>query len=113
MKLFAKKRFRMFLLVLSVLVFGATLIFNSKTPSSSFENSDFISSKALENQGELETVGHPLSIESMRNREYPGSEIVVEQTLSPGSNYKRYIASYISGGVKNLCLTHCATRRAS
>lgn len=36
----------------------------------------------------------------MRQREYPGSDITIEQTLAPGSNYKRYIASYISDGLK-------------
>jgi dipeptidyl aminopeptidase/acylaminoacyl peptidase len=41
-----------------------------------------------------------LSIEYMRSQEYPGSEIVIEQTLPPGSNYNRYIASYKSDGLK-------------
>ncbi|MDO8658253.1 MAG: alpha/beta fold hydrolase [Candidatus Levybacteria bacterium] len=43
---------------------------------------------------------HPLSIENMRKKEYPGSDIVIEQTLSAGSNYSRYIASYKSEGLK-------------
>lgn len=43
---------------------------------------------------------HPLQIEQMRKKEYPGSEIVLEQTLSAGSNYDRYIASYKSDGLK-------------
>jgi dipeptidyl aminopeptidase/acylaminoacyl peptidase len=43
---------------------------------------------------------HPLSIEYLRQQEYPGSEIVIDQTLNPGSNYKRYIASYKSEGLK-------------
>ena len=42
----------------------------------------------------------PISIEAMRSREYPGSQIVIEQTLPPGTNYNRYIASYISEGLK-------------
>jgi uncharacterized protein len=41
-----------------------------------------------------------LTIESLRKGNYPGSDIVIEQTLSPGSNYKRYIASYQSEGYK-------------
>jgi dipeptidyl aminopeptidase/acylaminoacyl peptidase len=36
----------------------------------------------------------------MRQGEYPGSEIVIEQTLEPGVNYNRYIASYQSEGLK-------------
>lgn len=43
---------------------------------------------------------HSLSIEYMRKQEYSGSDIVIEQTLPPGSNYARYIASYQSDGLK-------------
>jgi len=39
-------------------------------------------------------------IESLRQRVYPGSEIVIEQTLPSGVNYGRYIASYLSEGLK-------------
>lgn len=45
-------------------------------------------------------VRHPLMIEVMRERRYPGSEISLEQTLASGSNYNRYIASYRSEGLK-------------
>src|SRR5258708_2121371 len=43
---------------------------------------------------------NPLSIETLRKENYPGSDIVIEATLEPGSNYKRYIASYKSEGLK-------------
>jgi len=43
---------------------------------------------------------HPLMIEVMRQGEYPGSDIVIEQRLQPGSNYQRYLASYLSEGLK-------------
>ncbi|OGC50598.1 peptidase [candidate division WWE3 bacterium RIFCSPHIGHO2_01_FULL_40_23] len=39
-------------------------------------------------------------MEYLRNLETPGSDIVIEQTLSPGSNYERYIVSYKSEGLK-------------
>ncbi|MGH2593958.1 MAG: alpha/beta hydrolase family protein [Anaerolineae bacterium] len=42
---------------------------------------------------------HPLTIASMRQREYPGSDIIIEETLTPGINYSRYIASYQSEGL--------------
>ncbi len=42
----------------------------------------------------------PLTIESLRAREYPGSEMVIEETLPSGSNYQRYIASHFSDGLK-------------
>jgi dipeptidyl aminopeptidase/acylaminoacyl peptidase len=43
---------------------------------------------------------HPLTIESMRQRAYPGSDLVIEQTLAPGRNYDRYYVSYLSEGLK-------------
>jgi len=46
------------------------------------------------------TPEHPLMIEVMRRQAYPGSELVIEQTLEPGENYDRYIASYLSEGNK-------------
>lgn len=42
----------------------------------------------------------PLRIDVMSQRAYPGSDLVIEQTLRAGSNYKRYIASYRSDGLK-------------
>jgi len=36
----------------------------------------------------------------MRKASYPGSDIVIEQTLAPGANYYQYIASYKSEGLK-------------
>lgn len=43
---------------------------------------------------------HPLSIEALRKGSYPGSDLVIEETLSPGSNYNRYVVSYQSEGNK-------------
>lgn len=36
----------------------------------------------------------------MRQRDYPGSELTIEETLEPGVNYDRYIVSYLSEGLK-------------
>lgn len=41
-----------------------------------------------------------LSIEALRQRTYTGSDFVFEQTLDPGSNYNRYVVSYLSDGLK-------------
>lgn len=43
---------------------------------------------------------NPLSITAMRVKPYPGSDLNIEQTLSDGSNYHQYIASYLSEGLK-------------
>lgn len=41
----------------------------------------------------------PLTISAMREKKYPGSEIKIIETLAPGSNYSRHIASYQSDGL--------------
>lgn len=43
---------------------------------------------------------HPMSILAQRQTSYPGSPITIEQELDPGANYHRYIASYLSEGLK-------------
>jgi fermentation-respiration switch protein FrsA (DUF1100 family) len=45
-------------------------------------------------------IPHPMEIQAMRQRAYPGSEIIIEETLEPGSNYRRYYAYYLSEGLK-------------
>lgn len=43
---------------------------------------------------------HPMTIEAMRQREYPGSEITIVEELDRGPNYSRYYAYYLSEGLK-------------
>ncbi|MCD0161212.1 alpha/beta fold hydrolase [Deinococcus sp. 14RED07] len=53
-----------------------------------------------------QTTDHPLSIERMRARTYPGSALTTRQTLSPGANYTRRVVSYQSDGLRiNALLT--------
>lgn len=42
----------------------------------------------------------PLTIQAMRQRSYPGSVITIEKQLSNASNYRQYIVSYLSDGLK-------------
>ena len=53
-----------------------------------------------DNEGGPDESAYPMAIEPLRQREYPGSGIVIEQELADGSNYKRYVASYKSDGLK-------------
>ena len=46
------------------------------------------------------TPPHPLMISVMREQAYPGSDLVIEETLSPGTNYDRYVVSYLSEELK-------------
>jgi dipeptidyl aminopeptidase/acylaminoacyl peptidase len=43
---------------------------------------------------------HPMSIESLRQREYPGGDFTIEETLPDGTNYRQFIVSYRSEGLK-------------
>ena len=43
---------------------------------------------------------NPLNVEWLRQQSYPGSDITIEQELPRGSNYRQYIASYLSDGLK-------------
>ena len=46
----------------------------------------------------------PLNIKFMRAQNYPGSDIKTEETLSPGSNYLRYIVSFSVGDLKEYAM---------
>ena len=46
------------------------------------------------------TALNPLTIQAMRSRDYPGSDIKIEETLSSAGSYNRYIASYKSDSLK-------------
>jgi uncharacterized protein len=43
---------------------------------------------------------HPMAIEALRQREYPGGDFTIEKTLPNGTNYRQFIASYRSEGLK-------------
>jgi len=47
---------------------------------------------------------YPLSIPSLRQRDYPGSDLTIEQTLPPAVDYSRYVVSYQSDGLKIFAL---------
>jgi hypothetical protein len=84
-------------LIIALCVVSGIFIYNriSKTMNISQNNS-----LDLTNYGGPINEPNSLSIEYMRKQEYPGSDIIIEQTLPDGSNYSRYIASYKSDGLK-------------
>jgi dipeptidyl aminopeptidase/acylaminoacyl peptidase len=91
--------YRRILILIFVLIAIVGLVFSYKkfVPQDLEEQ---ISKIVTENEGGPTQQVHPLSIQALRAGEYPGSDLVIEQTLSNGSNYKRYIASYRSEGLK-------------
>lgn len=93
----------------SFLIPGFLLILISAIASLNYFKPEIFQTKILNNttaeiiqeeKGGITEDQHPLQIEYMRKQQYPGSDIVIEQTLPPGSNYQRYIASYRSDGLK-------------
>lgn len=93
------------LLALIILILFVSVVayafWNNKKPAeiTNIFQADEPNSQILD-EGGVENSLHPLSIESLRNGSYDGSDVVIEQTLEPGSNYSRYIASYKSEGLK-------------
>jgi dipeptidyl aminopeptidase/acylaminoacyl peptidase len=51
-------------------------------------------------KNDIKNKTNSLSIDSLKGRNYPGSEIKIEETLSPEKTYSRYITSYTSDGLK-------------
>src|SRR3989344_5301612 len=88
------------LFVLTITLLAYVLITNKSSDIASSNLETDVTGSQNNDVGELQENAQSLSIESLRNGNYPGSEITIEQTLDPGSNYKRYIASYKSDGLK-------------
>lgn len=85
-------------LLTAVLIYGSRVFPQTKSFTENASNV-LEETLSLDNSLKLGTP-HPLSIEALRGGTYPGSTIVIEETLSPGSNYNRYLASYQSEGLK-------------
>lgn len=87
-----------------LLIFSILLIFSSASAFFIFQNRTpqqiTNTIKDSINEGGIISHLHPLSIESLRKGDYPGSDLVIEQTLTPGTNYQRHIVSYKSEGLK-------------
>jgi len=101
-KVFKKKK----ILIVSVLLFalfGGYLFYSKgyfpKKPDFPTDLNNFLDEGGFVGSSEL-GVPFLLSIEYLRKGNYPGSDLIIEETLTPGSNYKRYIASYRSEGLK-------------
>ena len=83
------------LIIAALIAIFASLKNKSTTPSPN------LSADTQENPNTAVTTQlNNLSIDALKKGSYPGSDIVIEQTLDNGSNYKRYIASYKSENLK-------------
>lgn len=70
---------------------------DDKGPGLESEQNNYTATSSAEEEKEE---AHPMSIESLRARDYPGGELTIEEKLPDGSNYERYVASYRSEGLK-------------
>lgn len=93
-----KKRLLLIGGLIGMVIVGISLSLSSHLPTTSITQKGSITSEGTDG-GSKESL-HPLSIEYMRQQEYPGSDIVIEQILPSGSNYDRYLTSYKSDGLK-------------
>lgn len=83
-----------FILISAILVYSKS---NKETPEL---NTPFQTDVANNMGGEVDSEPSSLSIEVLRKGNYSGSDLVVEEILAPGSNYQRYLVSYLSEGLK-------------
>lgn len=91
-------KIKLFIVIVSLCIVGVIAVKESKFLQ---KNMIITDNANLQNDGDMEiSKPHELTIESLRKGKYPGSDIVIEQTLSPGNSYQRYLASYISEGLK-------------
>lgn len=89
-----------------IFVFCTTLILNA----CSVEQIEGLTGESIKEQVEKQAEDiqeaeppeelHPMSIQSLRNYEYAGGDFLIEKTLANGTNYKQFIASYKSEGLK-------------
>ncbi len=88
--------FPAFLIVFIIFVLTFYLI----TGSPKKDTTSPTTNNLYDESGGLIDQANPLSIQTLRKGEYPGSDVTIEQTLGTGSNYQQYIASYKSEGLK-------------
>jgi uncharacterized protein len=111
------RRLSLFLVIFAVLISGCgTAVVRNAAPASvpaSLTATPLLSAAAIATPSQEPTavptatfiptatpVSEPMSIQGLRARVYPGSEITIEKELARGANYRRFYASYRSEGLK-------------
>jgi dipeptidyl aminopeptidase/acylaminoacyl peptidase len=85
------------IIIISIFILISIGLFRNSQNSNSFSLSVFLNTKK---KVEKEEKKHPMEIKVLRSREYPGGDFVIEKTLANKSNYKQFIVSYLSEGLK-------------
>lgn len=89
--------------ILFVAILAAAYFAFGQSGSQSPNNPSFqtvLQDPESEDRGGVDDSPHPLSVAALKADSFPGSEIVIEQELNDGVNYKRYLTSYKSEGLK-------------
>lgn len=99
----SQRKFVKLLLIISTLSLLLGILFmllsNKKPTSSAEEYSTMNDVSNVENIKNTEVIS-PIALDYLRSLTIDSAAPIIEQELTPGSNYKRYIASYISEGNK-------------
>jgi dipeptidyl aminopeptidase/acylaminoacyl peptidase len=86
--------------LICLFVLGIVIFISIKNVSKAENSIPAINKAQTVEKGQNTTVINPLSIEYQRLRDYPGSDIKIEQTLTEHANYHQYLASYQSDALK-------------
>lgn len=88
-----KKTTKIFIILV---VIGLVVVLGLKLNQNRTSNNPAITNKL----DVVDEVLHPMAIENLRNREYIGGDFIIEEELANGTNYKQFIVSYKSEGLK-------------
>lgn len=88
------KHKKFLILFFLILMFGLTFILIIVNNNHIFTSNDM---KTMEKEIKKK---HPMEIEVLKSNVYPGGDFIIEKTLSNGTNYKQFIATYRSEGLK-------------
>jgi dienelactone hydrolase len=88
------------LLILIILFLGIAIYFFIKNPQDPDPQKTTPKNTKTQSEKIKEQQQHPMAIENLREKEYPGSDFVIEEELPNGSNHQRFIASYKSEELK-------------
>jgi uncharacterized protein len=86
--------------VLATTLVAALVACSSPPPAATIPGGKPAAGQASPTAAAAEPTLSPLAIDAMRQRDYPGSDLAIEQTLATGGNYRRYVASYQSDSLK-------------
>lgn len=77
----------------------ALIIFSPNHQSDTEQQNELTDANSTTSPSET-TITSPLFINELRTRDFPGGDFIIEEQLASGTNYRQYITSYLSEGLK-------------